>query len=178
MSVRIEFDQDALRPLVHLAVAEALDRVEEERAKLNGRLAFTEPEAAVLLGDKAPWSVGWFDPDGKKKSKRIGARSLAEKFARKIEGQFAAGTYQGDSRKKWKQFTDEYDADLAARVDPETRRVAVDALKRFAKLIKPVRVDRIRTKTIDQFVALRRGTSTPTPATGTVFTTCGGRLPP
>ncbi len=34
MSLKIEFDPDALRPLVHLAVAEALDRMEEERAKL------------------------------------------------------------------------------------------------------------------------------------------------
>jgi DNA-binding protein YbaB len=32
MSMRIEFDQDTLRPLVHLAVAEALSRMEEERA--------------------------------------------------------------------------------------------------------------------------------------------------
>jgi hypothetical protein len=52
MSLKIEFDGEALRPLVHLAVAEALDRMEEERAKLQGRLAFTEPEAAVLLGIK------------------------------------------------------------------------------------------------------------------------------
>ncbi len=52
MSVQIQFDQDALRPLVHLAVAEALERMEDERAKLNGRLAFTEPEAAALLGVK------------------------------------------------------------------------------------------------------------------------------
>lgn len=41
-----------LRPLVNLAVAEALERMESERAKLNGRLAFTEPEAAALLGVK------------------------------------------------------------------------------------------------------------------------------
>ena len=52
MSLKIQFDQDDLRPLVHLAVAEALDRMEEERAKLKGRLALTEPEAAVLLGVK------------------------------------------------------------------------------------------------------------------------------
>ena len=52
MSLKIQFDQDDLRPLVHLAVAEALDRMEEERAKLNGRLALTEPEAAALLGVK------------------------------------------------------------------------------------------------------------------------------
>lgn len=52
MSLKIEFDRDTLRPLVHLAVAEALERMEEERAKTAGRLAFTEPEAAVLLGVK------------------------------------------------------------------------------------------------------------------------------
>ena len=52
MSMKIEFDATALRPLVHLAVAEALDRMEEERAKLSGRLALTEPEAAALLGVK------------------------------------------------------------------------------------------------------------------------------
>ena len=52
MSMTIQFNQDDLRPLVHLAVAEALDRMEEERAKLKGRLALTEPEAAVLLGVK------------------------------------------------------------------------------------------------------------------------------
>ncbi len=59
MSLKIEFDQDALRPLVHLAVAEALDHMEEERARLQGRLAFTEPEAAVLLGVK-PYVLYWF----------------------------------------------------------------------------------------------------------------------
>ncbi|HUT13608.1 MAG TPA: helix-turn-helix domain-containing protein [Thermoguttaceae bacterium] len=52
MSLQIQFDQDALRPLIRLAVAEALERMEVERAKFNGRLAFTEPEAAVLLGVK------------------------------------------------------------------------------------------------------------------------------
>ncbi|MFC1596958.1 helix-turn-helix domain-containing protein [Planctomycetota bacterium] len=50
MSMRIEFNQDTLRPLVDMAVAEALDRVEEERAKLHGKLAFPEAEAAMLLG--------------------------------------------------------------------------------------------------------------------------------
>lgn len=52
MSMTIQFNQDDLRPLVHLAVAEALDCMEAERAKLNGRLALTESEAAALLGVK------------------------------------------------------------------------------------------------------------------------------
>jgi hypothetical protein len=45
-------------------------------------------------GVKAPWSVGWIDPDGKRRSKRIGRKSMAEKFKRKVEGQLAAATYK------------------------------------------------------------------------------------
>ena len=46
----IDFAPDDLRPLVQLVVAEAMAKVEAERAKLDGRLAYTEPEAAALLG--------------------------------------------------------------------------------------------------------------------------------
>jgi hypothetical protein len=52
MSLKIQFDREDLQPLVHMAVTEALDRLEADRAKLSGRLAFTEPEAAVLVGVK------------------------------------------------------------------------------------------------------------------------------
>ena len=52
MALKLDIDVDELRPLVHLAVAEAMARMEEERARFHGRLAFTEPEAAVLLGVK------------------------------------------------------------------------------------------------------------------------------
>ena len=50
MSLKISFDCEDLRPLVQLAVAEALDRLEVERMKFNGRLAYSEVEAADLLG--------------------------------------------------------------------------------------------------------------------------------
>jgi hypothetical protein len=43
-------------------------------------------------GDKCPWSVGWIDPDGKRRSKRIGKKSAGETYARRIESQLAAGT--------------------------------------------------------------------------------------
>jgi hypothetical protein len=52
MSLQIQFDHDAIRPLIHLAIAEVIERMEADRAKLSGRLAFTEAEAAVLLGVK------------------------------------------------------------------------------------------------------------------------------
>lgn len=53
MSLKIEFDREELRPLISLAVAEALDRLETERAKLGGKLAYPEAEAAMLLGVKS-----------------------------------------------------------------------------------------------------------------------------
>ena len=52
MALKLDIDVEALRPLVRLAVAEAMERMEGEQTRFNGRLAFTEPEAAVLLGVK------------------------------------------------------------------------------------------------------------------------------
>jgi hypothetical protein len=43
-------DPQALRPLIAAVVAEALAQLEDVRATLDDRMAFSEPEAAVLLG--------------------------------------------------------------------------------------------------------------------------------
>jgi hypothetical protein len=51
--MELKFDADDLRPLVRLVVSETINRLESERAKFDGRLAFTEPEAAALLGVKS-----------------------------------------------------------------------------------------------------------------------------
>ena len=75
MSVRIQFDREDLRPLVQLAVAEAMDRMEQERAKFNGRLAFTEPEAAALLGVK-PHVLRDCRRRGELQGSRVGSRIL------------------------------------------------------------------------------------------------------
>ena len=49
--------------------------------------AFQDRKQLAKLGAaKCPWSVGWYDPDSKRKSKRIGSKSAAEKHQRKVEG--------------------------------------------------------------------------------------------
>jgi hypothetical protein len=73
MSLRIQFDEDDLRPLVSLAVTEALERLEAERVKLQGRLAFTEPEAAVLLGVK-PHVLGDCRRRGELQGAKVGSK--------------------------------------------------------------------------------------------------------
>lgn len=117
---------------------------------------FQDPKQLKKLGeDKCPWSVGYYDPDGKRKQKTLGAKSRAEKFLRKIEGQLAAGTYQAGSAKTWKDFRREYEEKILPRLRPQTQQVVKGSLKRFAKLVKPVKVGAIKTQTIDSFITAR-----------------------
>jgi hypothetical protein len=46
----LEIPPEALAPIIRQAVAEALAAAEADRAKLNGKLAYSEAEAAELLG--------------------------------------------------------------------------------------------------------------------------------
>ena len=49
--MKILLDPADLRPLVEAVVSEVLQRLEADRAKIpDGRLAYTEPEAAERLG--------------------------------------------------------------------------------------------------------------------------------
>ncbi len=48
--MNLHVDSQDLAPLVRAVVAEVLAQTEADQAKLNGRLGYTEPEAAALLG--------------------------------------------------------------------------------------------------------------------------------
>jgi integrase len=116
---------------------------------------FQDSRQKQKLGDKCPWSVGYYDPDGKRKSKRVGAKSNAEKFARKIEGQLAAGVYRNDPRKGWKEFRKDYEAKILPRLAVRTRDSIKAALNHFERLCSPAKVAAIKTATIDSYVAER-----------------------
>ncbi len=107
------------------------------------------------LGGSAPWSVGWIDPDGKRKSKRVGAKSVAEKHQRMIEGQLASGTYQNKSRKDWKSFREEFEKKILPRLAPRSQAVMRQSLDCFEKHCKPGRVATITTAAIDSFISKR-----------------------
>ncbi|NQT36337.1 MAG: helix-turn-helix domain-containing protein [Planctomycetes bacterium] len=48
--MNLHFDPDDLRPIVEAVVAEVLDQVQADTAKLGDRLAFPEAEAAAIMG--------------------------------------------------------------------------------------------------------------------------------
>jgi hypothetical protein len=56
---------------------------------------FQDPKQLAKRGtDDCPWSVGWYDPEGKRREKQVGSKSAATKHQRKVEGQLAAGVYR------------------------------------------------------------------------------------
>lgn len=110
-------------------------------------------------GDEAPWSVGWIDPAGRRCSKRIGCKSLAEKFRRKIEGQLAAGLYQTAVSKNWEVFRTEFETKILSQRKPRTRRETENALNHFQRIVKPGKLDKLKTAMIDDFIAKRRSES-------------------
>lgn len=117
---------------------------------------FQDTRQKQKLGDKCPWSVGWFDPDGKKRSKRIGSKSMAEKYQRKVEGQLAAGTYESATRTNWKSFREKYEHDVMAGMPGGSQMQRRIAMKHFERIINPSKLASIKTHTIDGYIATRR----------------------
>jgi integrase len=117
---------------------------------------FQDTKQLAKLGDACPWSVGWYDPDGKRKSKRIGSKSMAEKHARKVEGELAAGVYRNDSRKTWAEFVKDYETRIVSTMPLTSRLSVMGALQQFTELAKPAKLSGIKTQTVDAFIAERR----------------------
>ncbi len=117
---------------------------------------FQDHKQKKKLGDKCPWSVGWIDPDGKRRSKRIGSKSRAQKFARRIEGQLAAGIYENENRKLWSEFRRDYEMKVLSGMEAATRVQQEIAIKHFERIVKPQRMRGITASAIADYVAKRR----------------------
>lgn len=117
---------------------------------------FQDTRQRKKLGDKAPWSVGWYDPDGNKRSKRIGSKSQADKFRRRREGELAAGLYQTTVEKTWDEFRQEFEEKILSGRKPRGRTETLISIGHFEQIAKPVKVAKIKTATIDDYVAKRR----------------------
>lgn len=119
---------------------------------------FQDHRQKQKLGEKkCPWSVGWYAPSGRKRSKQIGSKSMAEKFRRKKEGELAAGLCRvGPEHVAWARFRREYEETIMPKWRSEESRLdARHALNIFERLVKPKRVDAIDEHILDVFVAKR-----------------------
>jgi len=117
---------------------------------------FQDSRQRVKQGARAcPWSVGWYDLDGRKRQRRIGTKTQAKLAADKIHAQLVERTY-GDNKDTWKAFREKFLTTVASGKAPNTRRAFEEAFARFERLIAPKRMAAITTATIDEFKAKRR----------------------
>jgi integrase len=124
---------------------------------MSSAWVFQDSRQAKKLGPKAcPWSVGFIDPEGRRRSKRIGTKTQAQTFAQRVAGQIAAGVYERESRTTWADFRKEYTSRVVVGLAAGTQVCIIDALDAFERIVRPARVDAIRTATIDSFIAQRR----------------------
>jgi integrase len=118
---------------------------------------FQGPKRKAIEGDKCPWSVGWYDAAGKRKGKKVGAKSTAEKFKRKVEAELALGLCTvGKQRTTWTEFRSRFEEMTQANKAPATFVEYQRALEAFQRLIHPGYVDAISTADVDRFTAKRR----------------------
>ncbi len=116
---------------------------------------FQDTRQKAKHGDKAPWSVGYYDPNGKKRSKSFRNKSLAEKYQRKVEGQLAAGTFEMPTKATWERFMAEYESTELVRMGGQAREAMQGALNHFERLIDPQRMSGINAQTFSRYTALR-----------------------
>lgn len=119
---------------------------------------FQDPKRKAIEGDKCAWSVGWYDASGKRKGKKVGAKSTAEKFKRKVEAELALGICTvGKQRTTWAAFRLEFEATIAATRAGGTLKEYRRSLEAFQRLISPGYMDTITTADVDRFIARRKG---------------------
>jgi integrase len=110
--------------------------------------------------ENASWYVGWLDPEGKRRCKSCGkgarGNKLAETERKRIEAELITGTYKSNSKKTWKEFRQEYEQKVLSGLADKTSVEAKISLTHFERIIKPVRLNAIKTVTVDGFISVRR----------------------
>lgn len=129
---------------------------------MNKRLwTFQYPTDVKKKGaDKASWFVGWYDHDNKRHAESCGpgarGHNKAEKLKRHLQSELDMGLHQPPNKNKWSKFREEYEKKVYPNMADQSREVVSASLKHFQRIIRPGRMDKITTQTIDTFVAARR----------------------
>lgn len=122
---------------------------------------FQKSEDVRDRGAKAPYYVGWYDPDGKRHKKSFGpgikAKTLAERYRSRLEEELTTGVYeQAHRRVRWADFRQQYEELVLPGLAVNTRTQVTTALDHFERIINPARVLSISTQHIDDYIAVRR----------------------
>ena len=93
---------------------------------------------------------------GKRRSKKIGSKTLAKRYCRKLEGEYAAGLVRIDSKEKWKDFRQKYEQQVLGLKSYRHQESTKSALDSFERIASPHLVRNIDVEMMDRFIALRK----------------------
>jgi hypothetical protein len=101
---------------------------------MSSAWTFQEPHQLQKLGpDEAAWYVGWYEPDGRKRTKSFGpgsrGKKLADRFKKKVEAELMTGTYNMNTKKTWAEFRAEYTRRIVSGLAPRSRPEVETALE-------------------------------------------------
>lgn len=117
-------------------------------------------EVAQKGESAASWYVGWYDLAGKRHCESCGpgarGKNQAEKRHRRIQSELDTGIHQPESRKVWANFREEYETRILPSMAAKSIPMVKVALNNFERIVKPARMEAIKTQTIDGFIARRR----------------------
>jgi integrase len=110
--------------------------------------------------EAAPWYVGWYDDEQKRRKKSFGpgarGKEAADRYRRKVEAQLMAGTYRHDLRMSWEKFVEEYTSRVLDGLSPKSKQQYLLSLSHFGRIARPTRMLSVGAHTIADFVAARR----------------------
>src|SRR5262249_44827397 len=137
-------------------------KMQQEEGIIMSAWVFQDQKQVEKNGEAAAaWSVGWYDPEGKRRCKSCGPGSEgkrnAEKLRKKIDAELLTGTYRSNDKKTWEEFREEYDRRILAGLAIRSRDEARTALGHFERLVGPKRIAILKTQHVDDYVSARRG---------------------
>lgn len=97
---------------------------------------FQQPRDRNKLGDKAPWSVGWYEGD-RRRSKKLGTKTAARDYATRLEASMNVDEFSGLVPITWEKAKAEYLADKLGVRRPGTRTQAEIAFRHVDRILAP-----------------------------------------
>lgn len=137
----------------HLSVSHPL--AIEARGNLIARVwLFQDTRYRKKQGDRAPWSVGWYE-GRRRRSKKIGTKRKAREYQARLESAMNSDDYAGLTDMDWQNAKVEYLDDLVGTRRPGTRMQAKIALDHVERILKPTAPKDLDRQSLAKFASTR-----------------------
>jgi integrase len=107
-------------------------------------------------GKAGRWSIGWYDPNGKRRTRLVGTKTAARDAARRMETDAEAGLTGVAKRVTWDEFEKKFLEFATSSCGERTVQTYSDDLSAFKEICQPRYVLSVDAAMIDRFVTIRK----------------------